>query len=140
MLSNNMKNLFAVLFILFSIITCFAQNAEITISESLIQEDELQLTFHSSKPIIVGDNMYILHIGNNSFTYSREKNNEQEGWLTFFIPLQEFNALHDGDLIWITYGNNLKNETPVNLISEYAKYYPSLCNIIGDLNKSELLK
>lgn len=104
-----MRKLSLLLIACFSIIfsdTAFAQSAAVT---KIIQNGErFELTVSDSKEFYVGGDIYILHVGKKDFSLNKQNNRDGKGTIIFYIPVTEFNALTDGDYIWMSYGNKFK--------------------------------
>lgn len=133
-----MRKIFLLFIICFSFIfsdTAFAQSASIT---KIIQNGErMELTISDSKPFYVGGNIHILHIGKKDFSLSKQNNKDGKGAITFYIPVQEFNALTEGDYIWMSYGNKFK-KTPDPTIdpASFCKKNPETCWALGKFSKA----
>jgi hypothetical protein len=65
----------------------------------------------SATPFYMGNNAYVLYIGNKRFHISEQSTSEdQKGHLKFFIPLHTFNKLKEGQAIYLSYGFVSENE------------------------------
>lgn len=115
--------------------TASAQSAAIT---KIIQNGErMELTVSDSKEFYVGGNIYILHVGKKDFSLSKQNNRDGKGAITFYIPVAEFNALTEGDYIWMSYGNKFK-KTPDPSVdpAKFCKKNPKKCWALGKFSKS----
>ncbi len=84
----------------------FGQSASIT---KIIKNGErVELTVSNSKEFYVGGDIYILHVGKKDFSLNKQNNRDGKGAITFYIPVAEFNALTEGDYVWMSYGNKFK--------------------------------
>lgn len=113
----------------------FAQsNASIT---KVIQNgNKIELTVSSSKPFYVGGNIHILHIGKKDFSMSKQNNKDGKGVITFYIPVEEFNNLTEGDYIWMSYGNKFKKiPDPTTDPAKFCKQNPKKCWALGKFSK-----
>ncbi|MES2702552.1 MAG: hypothetical protein V4649_07935 [Bacteroidota bacterium] len=92
-------------------------------------------TVTSSGDFIMGNNKYVLHIGENTFDLYEQYSNEGTGALTFLIPAADFKALHNGTTMYLTYGD-AEGEQTMEALSKDG-HYP--CWNLGKFN-SDLLK
>lgn len=123
----------AVISFIFSDIA-FAQSASIT---KIIQNGQrMELTVSDSKPFYVGGNVHILHIGKKDFSLNKQINKDGKGAITFYIPVEEFNALTEGDYIWMSYGNKFKKKPdPTTDPAKFCKKNPKTCWALGKFSK-----
>lgn len=112
----------------------FGQSAAIT---KIVQNGErIELTVSDSKDFYVGGNIHILHIGKKDFSLNKQINKEGKGAITFYIPLEEFNALTEGDYIWMSYGNKFKKKPdPATDPATFCKKNPKTCWALGKFSK-----
>ena len=113
----------------------FAQSAAIT---KITQNGErIELTVSDSKDFYVGGNIYILHVGKKDFSLSKQNNRDGKGAITFYIPVAEFNALTEGDYIWMSYGNKFKKAPdPTVDPAKFCKKNPKKCWALGKFAKT----
>ncbi len=96
----------------------------------------VELTISASKPFYVGGNVHILHIGKKDFALSKQANKEGKGAITFYIPLEEFNSLTEGEYIWMSYGNKFrKTPEPTSDPAKFCKKNPKTCWALGKFSK-----
>jgi hypothetical protein len=98
---------------------------------------KVYFTVTSSKQFIVGDNIYVLHIGNKVFWLSEQSQNNEQGTLTFFIPADDFKDLEAGSGIYLTYGNKSMEEDEMK---EMSKLDYSRCWSLGQFSSALLTK
>lgn len=110
------------------------QDASIT---KIIQNGQrMELTVSSSIPFYVGGNIHILHIGKKDFALSKQSNKDGKGVITFYIPVEEFNALTEGEYIWMSYGNKFdKAPDPLLDPAKFCKENPKTCWALGKFSK-----
>ena len=115
--------------------TALGQSAAIT---KIIQNGErVELTVSDSKEFYVGGNVYILHVGKKDFSLSKQNNRDGKGAITFYIPVGEFNALTEGDYIWMSYGNKVKKAPdPTVDPAKFCKKNSKKCWALGKFSKS----
>ncbi|MCX6294766.1 MAG: hypothetical protein NTX97_01660 [Bacteroidetes bacterium] len=117
----------------------FAQS-NAAISKIIQKGQRVELTITASKPFYVGGNMHILHIGNKDFTHYKQTKKNGKGILTFLIPIEDFNSLVQGDVVWMSYGNLLKENPGENInIEEMCKTNPQKLWYFGKFS-AKLLK
>jgi hypothetical protein len=120
----------------FSTINMYAQGKAETKLSSITQKGEtVRYTLTSSRPFIVGNNTYILHIDGRDFSQYEQSANKETGVITFLIPIGDFSSLTDGKSVYLTYGAVSVNADMENLASKSAR-----CWVIGKLNKDVLNK
>ncbi len=140
-----MKNkiIFSLLFVCF---LCFAaanaqEKVKTVISYLKLNNKTVELTVVSTKPFIVGGNMYILYLGNKQIRLSRQSKKDGKGIITFLIPLDDFKQAKDGVDIWMVYGDYILDEG--NTAIDFAALYkenPLTCWPLGKLKKKSLKK
>ncbi len=81
------------------------QKAAASITSVKKTDENIRFTFTSSKPLIFGDNRYVLYIGNKEFTKSEVPGDENNKTITFLLTQNEFSALNEGADIYVTYGH-----------------------------------
>lgn len=87
--------------------TVFAQSSA-NISKVIKNGQRMELTIVGSKPFRIGGNIHILHIGTKEFSLNKQNTIEGKGIITFYIPVEEYNALTEGEYVWMSYGNKFK--------------------------------
>lgn len=114
--------------------TAFSQSAAIT---KIIQNGQrIELTVSASKPFYVGGNIHILHIGKKDFSLSKQNNSDGKGIIIFYIPVEEFNTLTEGDYIWMSYGNKFKKiPDPTSDPAKFCKKNSKKCWALGKFSK-----
>ena len=80
------------------------QKAKTDITSVKQTGEMVRFTMTSSRPFIFADNRYILYVGGKEFTRSEQTEQDEKGILTFLIPAGEFNALKDGESMYLSYG------------------------------------
>lgn len=96
----------------------------------------IELTVSASKPFYVGGNIHILHIGKKEFSLSKQINKEGKGSIIFYIPLEEFNSLSEGDYVWMSYGNKFKKAPdPTIDPAKFCKKNSKTCWAMGKFSK-----
>lgn len=128
-------NLLFIVFICFIFSnTAFAQSASIT--KITKNGERMELTISDSKPFYVGGNTHILHIGKKDFSLNKQINKDGKGTIIFYIPVEEFNALSEGDYIWMSYGNKFKKmPDPTVDPASFCKKNPKKCWALGKFSK-----
>ncbi len=98
---------------------------------------KIYFTLTSSKPFIVGDNVYVLHIGGKAFWLYDQSGESDKKTITFFIPENDFNGFGPGSSIYLTYGNRSMEEEEMKEMStlEYGQ-----CWSLGQFSKTLLTK
>jgi hypothetical protein len=114
----------------------FAQS-DAFITKVVQNGQRMELTIIGSGPFRVGGNIHILHIGKKDFSLSKQKNAEGKGIITFYIPIEEFNALTEGEYVWMSYGNKF-NKAPDPAIdpATFCKENPRTCWALGKFSKT----
>jgi hypothetical protein len=99
--------------------------------------DWVVYTISSHQGFIMGDNKYVLHIGNRSFDrYDQVEEEDTSGKLIFQLPTDAFNMLTNGDAVYLTYGD----PGDQNQLPELAKDATFPCWSLGTLNKKSLIR
>ncbi|MBA3971668.1 MAG: hypothetical protein H0X46_05895 [Bacteroidetes bacterium] len=106
-----------------------------SITKVLLNGQRIELTITSSKPFYVGGNVHILHIGKKDFSLSKQSNLDGKGIITFYIPTEEFNALPEGEDVWMTYGDKFKKRTEKRDPAVFCKKNPKVCWFLGKFSK-----
>ncbi len=126
---------------------CFSANSfaqdkaktEITTVKQNVQT--VEFTVESSKPFYYGGNVHILHIGNKDFSHSKQSKSGAKGILTFLIPVADWNALTEGNDVWVTYGNLLKTAPDEQAdIKTLCEQSPNKCWYLGKFSSGLLKK
>jgi 3',5'-cyclic AMP phosphodiesterase CpdA len=91
-------------------VPCFAQTSKkpVTKIDHVVQQDKtVAFTVTSSRPFIVGNNLYILHIGDQSFSHSLQSTTkDRTGTMTFYIPISDYERLAENSDIYLSYGQS----------------------------------
>src|ERR1039457_5440086 len=95
--------------------------------------ETVHFTLTSSKPFIFGNNRYVLYIGEKEFFRLEQSKKNGKGYMTFYIPIQDFNNLREGDGIYLSYGTV---DTGDENLEEVAK--GCRCWSLGKFSKSLL--
>jgi hypothetical protein len=105
-----MKKLFEIticcliLFCTFNV-ACAQQKGKTSITSVVKNNNEIAITISAAKPFYVGGNIHILHIGNKVFKRNEQGKINNKGIITFYIPLEDFKAITEGSVIWMSYGS-----------------------------------
>lgn len=103
------------------------------------KNNTIEFTVTSSVPFYVGGNVYVLHIGNKTFRLSEQTSDDKNrGYLKFFIPVDEYNKLKEGNAVYLTYGYMHTNEEQEVLA--VSKKDPDRCWQVGKFSKKLLTK
>jgi len=114
----------------------YAQEKARTEITSVKQKGEIvRYMLTSSKPFIVGNNTYILHVGDRSFFQYEQSENKGAGSITFLISVNDFNQLEDGNSVYLTYGMVSANADMESLSKRSTR-----CWAIGKFSKDILTK
>lgn len=89
-------------------------------------------------PFYVGNNFYVLHIGNRSFSHSIQTISEGRGRMIFEIPDQVADSLEPGRKIWLSYGR-IDNITEEQL-AVFSRERPQYCHILGTFSKTMITR
>lgn len=127
--------------LLFVLILCslFAGKAlaqsDAIISKIVKNGNRMELTVVSSKPFRIGGNTHILYIAGKEFSLNKQNNVEGKGYITFYIPVEDYNKLNDGDFAWMSYGN--KFTTAPDSKADPAVFLKGIANtwVLGTLKK-----
>jgi hypothetical protein len=111
------------------------EKAQTKISSVTQKGETVRYSLTSSKPFIVGNNRYILRIGDKDFFRYEQSDNKGSGSITFLIPENDFNALAEGNSVYLTYGKASEDADMEGL----AKKSPR-CWLIGKFSKDILTK
>lgn len=95
------------------------------------------LTITSPKEFYIGNNKYVLHIGTQTFDlYDQSNTDEGVGILKFHIPAKDFNALPDGEKIYLTYGE--MDDSSGESLEDLSTHDDVRCWYAGKLTKKHL--
>jgi len=127
---------FSMAIMLFFSANTIAQEKPKTQVSSVKQKGEtVKFSLTSSKPFIFGSNRYMLYIGNKEFTRSEQSDKNGKGYMTFFIPADDFKSLQEGSKIYLTYGDVNAGETDMDEMAKTSRR----CWTLGKFSK-KLLK
>lgn len=135
-----MRNIVALIFSL-AVMVLFANNVQAqkakTEIASVKQSGEvIRFTVTSSKPLIFGNNRYILYIGDKEFTLSETPADENNKTITFLLREDEFKALNEGAVIYLSYGHlNMEGQD----VAAYAQRSHK-CWQLGNFRSGMLVK
>lgn len=98
--------------LLFFIAIVFSQNellaqttsANVQIVSITENADNIEILIQSDQHFIIGNNRYVLYIGEKYFLRNIHPDGD-ETKLIFFIPLNDYQLLHAGDEVVLSYGN-----------------------------------
>jgi hypothetical protein len=113
------------------------EKAKVEIVSARQKGNTVLFTVASSGNFIVGGNVYVLHIGDKTFSHYKQSVAHGKGSLAFLIPAADFNNLKEGANIYLTYGN--KNETEKGM-EEMSKPGQGPCWALGKFNPQILTK
>lgn len=139
------KILFATLFVSASFWVAGYANAQV-IPNALIGkvqqiENTIEFTINADQPFYVGANVYILKIGKQNFSISRQLDMDGKGTLVFLIPASDYSKLAEGDKIFLTYGEDfVGEENTVEELQDACKILPNKCKYLGVFAKKLLSK
>jgi archaellum component FlaF (FlaF/FlaG flagellin family) len=89
----------------------------------------------SSGDFIFGNNKYVLHVGDQAFDLYEQGGEEQSGKLTFLVPANAFNSLHENAKMYLVYG-----ETDDQQMEALSKDSNFPCWYLGTFSKTLLKK
>ena len=125
----------------FSVNAVAQSNVKTEITTVKQNAETIEFTVESAKPFYYGGNIYILHIGNKDFKYSKQTKTEGKGILTFLIPIADWNSLTGGDDVWMTYGNLFKTSPDQKVdIKALCEKSPDKCWYLGKFSSGLLKK
>lgn len=136
-----MKHIIVLLIVMLSFISAQEvkgqekQKARIS-SISHKEKETVVITVSSKRDFYVGNNVYMLYIGNNRYELSEQINEDGSGIINFFIPLQDFENTVNGTAMYLSYG---ELEVPDGMTVEALcreNFCP--CWSLGKLNKKML--
>ena len=131
--------------LLICLLTCFSNTlisqSNATISSIKQNGKQYEITITSNKTFYVGGNTHVLHIGKKDFSLNKQINENGHGTIIFYVTEDEFNSLADGETIWMSYGNKIKQSITEN-IDPNTFFNKDTKNdwLLGKLNKSQLQK
>lgn len=85
-----------------------ASKPKIELTTIDIKSDKVTLHFNADGRLYTGNNIYVLRIGNKSFKHYSETIKDRKTELTYNLSPEEYNALNSGDVIWISYGEQIR--------------------------------
>ncbi len=118
------------------------EKAKIKIANARQKGQTVSLTLSSSKPLRVGGNRYVLHIGAKDFVRSQQTKTKGKGTISFLIPIDEFNKLNDGEIMYMSYGNLMsEGELPTEQqLTDLTNSPTEQCWSLGKFTKKILTK
>lgn len=109
--------------------------------DSIFSEaNTLYFVIRSESPFYMGNNMYVLHIGSNDYTYSKQQDSPEAGLITFFIPEQSFYLTEAGALLWLSYGRSPFIDPAPDDIENYCNQNPTKAWLLGKFDPNLLKK
>lgn len=130
-----MKKYFLITLCFITANIAFAQS-DAVITSIIKTELRIELTVKASEQFYFGANDYILHIGKKEFSLNKQTNDGGRGVITFYIPIEEFNTLFDGDYVWMSYGNVFKTNPDVSIDpATFCEKNSKVLWALGKLNK-----
>lgn len=109
--------------------------AAVTITSVKQSADQVRFTIKSSRPLIFGNNEYVLYIGKKEFSLSEVPQDDANKTITFLLNETDFKALEEGAPMYVTYGHV---NTEMDMVT-YAQQSHK-CWAIGTFNKALLTK
>jgi hypothetical protein len=82
-----------------------------------------------ASPFYVGNNVYVLHIGDQSFEQSTQIIEAGKAKMVFQLPDQVFSSLEPGRKIWLSYGRI--TNIPESQLADLSERMPQYCRILG---------
>jgi hypothetical protein len=118
------------------------EKAKIKLANARQKGQTVSVTLSSSKPLRVGGNRYVLHIGAKDFVRSQQTKSKGKGTISFLIPINEFNKLNDGEVMYMSYGNLMsEGELPTEQqLTELTNSPTEQCWSLGKFSKKILNK
>lgn len=118
------------------------EKAKVKLAGAKQKGQTVSLTLSSSKPFRVGGNRYVLHIGAKDFVRSQQTKSKGKGTISFLIPIDEFNRLNDGEVMYISYGNLMsEGELPSEQqLTDLTNSPTEQCWSLGKFSKKILAK
>lgn len=136
-----MKNRFLIIFsavLLLSANAIAQTKAKMKMGGARQKGKTVLFTVNSTKPFIVGSNIYILHIGNKDFGHSEQSESKGKGTMTFFIPGEEYKELRDGVGVYVSYGQILQEADQNESMEELCKENHIPCWSLGKFSKKSV--
>jgi hypothetical protein len=110
------------------------QKASATITSVQQKGENIWFTLTSSKPLIFGDNRYVLYIDGREFVTSETPADENNKVISFVLSANEFNSLKEGADIYLSYGHiNTEEQDIVTYAQQSRKCWP-----LGNFSKAML--
>jgi hypothetical protein len=133
-----MRSIFCSLAILLSILISGTAQAQSTASITSVKQngERTEVTVSSAKKFYVGGSTHVLHIGNKEFSLNKQVNKEGKGTIIFYIPAAEFNALTEGEEVYMTYGSKFRKGTDPKDVALFCKKNPKVCWYLGKFTKT----
>jgi hypothetical protein len=106
---KNMKKISVLFFnvlaaVLFSASIMAQEKAQTKLTSVKQSGETVRFSLTSSKPFIFANNRYVLYVGTKEFFGLEQSKKDGKGYMTFIIPLSDFNNLKDGDGMYLSYG------------------------------------
>jgi len=109
------------------------EKAKVEITTAQQKGNTVEFTLTSAKKFIVGGNVYVLHVGDKTFSHYKQSMHS----LSFLIPSGDFNNLSDGANVYLTYGNENEPERSLEAMSKPGQ---GPCWSLGKFNAQILTK
>lgn len=104
-------------------------------------ENTIEFAINADQPFYVGANVYVLKIGKQNFSLSRQLDMDGKGTLVFLIPVSDYSKLAEGDKIFLTYGEDfVSEENTEEELQDACKVLPNRCKYLGIFAKKLLSK
>jgi len=104
-------------------------------------ENTIEFAINADQPFYVGANVYVLKIGKQNFSLSRQLDMDGKGTLVFLIPVSDYSKLPEGDKIFLTYGEDfVSEENTEEELQDACKVLPNRCKYLGIFAKKLLSK
>jgi hypothetical protein len=133
-----MRSIFSSLVIVFSMFIYGTATAQSTASITSVKQngERMEVTVSSAKKFYVGGNTHVLHIGTKEFSLNKQLNTDGKGTIIFYIPSAEFDALPEGEEVYMTYGSKFRKGTAPEEVAEFCKQNPNVCWYLGKFTKT----
>jgi hypothetical protein len=109
--------------------------SKVEISSVKQKAETVRFMLSSSKPFMVGDNRYILHIGDKEFSRYEQSKNNGKGYITFLMYTDDFDKLENDKKVYLTYGS-VSEEADMEKLSKQS----ARCWSLGKFSKGLLTK
>lgn len=111
-----------------------------TIGTVLKKAQTIELTIQSTEAFYVGNNIFLLHIGNSMFHKYKQTDEEGKGKLTYLIPASDYAKLIDGEKLYLTYGVLFAPNKSDQDLQNVCRDNPNAAKYLGDFSTKMLKK